>query len=113
MKLHELEELLYHHNIACAVKTQFGDKEPLIALVRFSNGSWPGKEYSAESRTYVFRSDNKKYVPGMLGASVFADSLDGSDTGVRLDRYLPSWIVEDAELMTLEEFRKAYPNVRI
>ena len=113
MKLSEMERLLYSHNAERGVTSQFGDKEPLIGIVRFSNDSWPNREYTIQSRTYAFRSDNKKYVPGMLGMSVFADSLDGSDTGVRLDKYFPLWIVEDAAVMTLSEFREKYPSVRI
>lgn len=46
------------------------------------------KEYPLESRTYVVSSDNKAYQPKMSGFSIFAVALDGSDAGIRLERYM-------------------------
>ncbi len=46
------------------------------------------KAYSLESRTYVVSSDNKAYQPNMGGYSIYASSLDGTDSGVRLEQYM-------------------------
>ena len=44
--------------------------------------------YSEEARTYVVSSNNKAFIPGMGGYSIYASSLDGSDPMVRLERYM-------------------------
>lgn len=46
------------------------------------------KEYTLEERSYKFTNDNKAFIDGMGGYSIFADSLDGSDKGVRLEQYV-------------------------
>ena len=46
------------------------------------------KPYTEEERTYVVSSDNKAFIPGMGGYSIYASSLDGSDRMVRLERYM-------------------------
>ena len=45
-------------------------------------------EYSLEERSYVFTNDNKAFIEGQMGYSIFADSLDGSDRNVRIEQYL-------------------------
>ena len=90
----QLTDAISKHNDDNKVTTQFGDDKPLSCVIVFKNESWPGNEYSLESRSYRFRSDNKHFVKGMLGRSIFADSIDGSDRGVRLDCYLGDWIVD-------------------
>ena len=42
-------------------------------------------------------NNNKAFIPGMGGYSVYGSSIDGSDIGVRLDRYMCSddpWEIE-------------------
>lgn len=92
----EMMNYLYNRNKLRGVHTQYGDEKPLSVVAVFSNDSWPNRkeDYSLESRSYRFRSDEKHFVPGMMGNSVFADSLDGSDRGVRLDYYLGDWKCE-------------------
>lgn len=46
------------------------------------------KPYTEEQRTYVVSSNNKAYIPNMGGFSIYGSSLDGSDTNVRLERYM-------------------------
>lgn len=46
------------------------------------------KPYTEEQRTYVISSDNKAFIEGMGGYSIYASSLDGSDPCVRLDHYM-------------------------
>lgn len=73
--------------------TQFG-KCHLMGAIVFKASNWPGKDYDLESRTYITQSDNKYFMPDMGGNSLYADCMDGSESGVRLDWYLSSWEVE-------------------
>lgn len=53
------------------------------------------KPYSLEARSYRFTNHNKHFILDNLGSSIFANSLDGSDVGVRLDYYIPTdWKVD-------------------
>lgn len=46
------------------------------------------KPYTEEERTYVVGSNNKAFIEGMGGYSIYASSLDGSDKNVRLEAYM-------------------------
>jgi len=46
------------------------------------------KPYPLEARTYLVSSNNKAFIPGMGGYSIYADAADGSDPCVRLERYM-------------------------
>ena len=46
------------------------------------------KPYTEEQRTYVVSSNNKAFIDGMGGYSIYASSLDGSDKCVRLEAYM-------------------------
>ena len=89
----ELLQTISEHNKANDVKSQFEDEHVLNCVVVFKSENWPDRDYSLESRSYAFRSDNKYFIPEMCGRSIYADSLDGSDRNVRLDYYL-SWDVD-------------------
>ena len=45
-------------------------------------------QYSADSLTYEISSNNKAFIDGMGGYSIYASSIDGSDFCVRLENYL-------------------------
>lgn len=45
-------------------------------------------QYSADSLTYEVSSNNKAFIDGMGGYSIYASSIDGSDFCVRLENYL-------------------------
>lgn len=90
----QLLEKIHEHNDKNQVKTQFSDKHPLNCVIVFKEETWPGTNFSLEARSYRFRSDNKRFLPDMIGNSIFADALDGSDDGVRLDWYIPDWIID-------------------
>ena len=62
-------------------------KEHLTGFIVFTEDSFR-EPYSLESRTYEVSSNNKAYQPNMGGYSIFGTSLDGSDYGIRLDRYM-------------------------
>lgn len=59
----------------------------VTGYIVFSQDSYT-KPYSLESRTYVVSSDNKAFQPNMGGYSIFAEALDGTDRGVRLEQYM-------------------------
>lgn len=61
--------------------------EHLTGYIVFTEDSWPC-QYTLESRTYAVSSDNKAFVPGMGGYSIYGSSIDGSDPLVRLERYM-------------------------
>jgi hypothetical protein len=80
------------------------------AHITFTEDSFD-EPYSLLSRTYRFSSDNNAFCSRMGGYSIFADCLDGSDQGVRLDWYMAEegntggWKVEDCYI--LEQMRDA------
>ena len=59
----------------------------LLGHVVFTPDSFT-KPYSEASRTYVISSDNKAFIPGMGGYSIYVSSLDGTDVCVRLEGYM-------------------------
>jgi hypothetical protein len=59
----------------------------LTGYIVFSQDSFK-KPYSVESRTYEVSSDNKAFQSNMRGYSIFADAVDGSDFGVRIEQYM-------------------------
>lgn len=62
-------------------------KEQIHGVIVFTPDSFT-QEYSLESRSYKVTSDNKAWIPGMAGYSIFGSSLDGTDIGVRLESYM-------------------------
>ena len=66
------------------------------------------REYSEESRSYEFRSDNKTF-RNCCSNSLYASCLDGTDQGVRLDYYMeyygnkPGWKVDYCYLVEEEK----------
>lgn len=62
-------------------------KEHLTGFIVFTKDSFT-QDYPEGSRTYVVSSNNKAFIPGMGGYSIFATALDGTDAGVRLDWYM-------------------------
>lgn len=82
------------HNADKHITSQWSDPKPLTCRVVFKASNWPGKEYDEESLTYEFRSDEKYFVPGMCGNSIFANCLDGIDRNIRLDDYLKEWEID-------------------
>ena len=93
LTLEELEQIFADHNIEFN-KTSDGhyDKNPLCAVIVYSQDNWPDKEYTLESRSYKTYSNTWGWDPSKLGHRRTGDSLDGSDVNVRLDWY--NWNVE-------------------
>ena len=69
-------------------------------VIVFSEDNWD-EEYSLESRSYVVSSENRRFKSGAIANSMFGDSLDHSDMGVRLDAYMGDggWKVEDCYML--------------
>lgn len=93
MTFAEVSDLFYKHNEENGC-TQFSDNARLTAVVVFKQGSWFNAEYTEVQRSYRFVSDNKYFLPDMCGNSIYANCLDGSENGVRLDWYLGKWEVD-------------------
>lgn len=80
-------------------------KKHLICRVVFTEDSF-NSPYSEAARTYEFSSNNKAFIPGMGGYSIFGSAIDGSDNGVRLEQYMAAehggkdgWKIEKCYLM--------------
>ena len=85
-----------------------GNNEKIKGVIVFTSDSFL-ENYSLESRSYVVSSDNKAWIPGMGGYSIFGDSLDRTDIGVRLEQYMQAehggengWKVDYCYMLTEE-----------
>lgn len=88
----------------------------LTAHIIFTVDSFD-REYSLPSRTYVVSSNNKAFRPNMGGYSIFGDSLDGTDIGVRLEGYMAEegnpggWQVDGCYILEQMRDVAAIPNL--
>ena len=87
----------------------YSEQTHLTAHITFTEDSFTQK-YSADSRTYVVSSNNKAFQSNKGGYSIFASCLDGTDSGVRLEQYIPDecgetkgWKIEKIKLIRTEE----------
>ena len=71
----EMAEYLRHHHNEKGV------------VVFKQHPKW-NKEYSEGERSYVVSGDNKHFYDNMISTSIWADALEGTDKGVRLDWYM-------------------------
>lgn len=62
-------------------------KEHLTGYIVFTQDSF-SRPYPEVSRTYVVSSNNKAFIPGMGGYSIYGSSLDQTDPCVRLEGYM-------------------------
>jgi len=70
--------------------------EHVCGYIVFAEDSFD-KTYSEESRTYVVSSNNKAYIPGAGGYSIYGSCLDGTDQNIRLEGYMrgdKAWHIE-------------------
>lgn len=102
----QVKQLISEHNARYNIRQQYQDDKPLWFVMVIDNKSF-SKEYPLKSRSYIFRSDNKFFLPDMVGSSLFADSLDGTDINVRLDWYIfDGWEIEYCYLLEDENDTK-------
>lgn len=90
----ELEAQMWKHNEENNITTKGQDKHPITGVVVYKQGDWFNKVYTEKERSYRVSSDNKAFIPGQIGKSIFADCLDGIDIGIRLDWYHSDWKVD-------------------
>ena len=95
----ELCELFYKHNRENHITRQWGDYRAIQAVIVFKSSNWPDRNFTLEQRSYLVRSDEKYFIPSIIGNSLYSNCLDGIDRGVRLDLYMfnndpHNWIVD-------------------
>ena len=73
--------------IFSAVELMGKEKIHVVGYIVFTEDSFD-KPYTEEERTYIVRSNNKAFQPNKVGYSIYANSVDGKDMGVRLERYM-------------------------
>ena len=66
----------------------------LIAVMGRGTGKGMIDGLTEIQRSYRVQSNEKYFLPQMLGNSLFADCLDGTEFGVRLDWYKADWEVD-------------------
>lgn len=78
-------------------------KYHLDGLIVFSGlGLFEKPEFTQLDRTFLVSSNNKAYLPGSLGYSIFGSSLTEHDLRVRLERYMRephAWIPGECGLI--------------
>ena len=89
----EFENIMFQHNVDSNINVKGQDKHPLIGVIVYKQGDYFKKEYNEIERSYRVSSDNKWFIPGQIGRSIFATCLDGTDINIRLD-YCPDWVVD-------------------
>lgn len=82
MTYNEMKKYFREYN-----KTHNHIEEAINGYIVITQDSF-NREYTEEERTYEISSDNKAFIPGMLGYSIYGNCLDGIDRGVRMDYYL-------------------------
>ena len=93
ISFHELYKRFLEHNKANNTSDQFGDNNSLTGVIVFKQSSFQ-QNYTEVERSYRFTSDNKYFMPNMGGSSLYANCLDGTDNGVRLDWYFGKWKID-------------------
>jgi len=82
----EMVDAFRKHNEDNNIQSK-GKSNPLTGVVVITEDSFT-KPYPIEARSYKTSSDNKAFISGMGGYSIYGSSLDGLDNGVRLEGYL-------------------------
>lgn len=90
----EFTTMMYQHNVENDIRTKGVDEHPIYGIVVYKQGDWFKQEYTKKERSYRVSSDNKAFIPGQIGQSIFANCLDCVDIGVRLDLYNDYWKVD-------------------
>lgn len=89
--------------------------EDLTAHITFTQDSF-NKLYPLLSRTYSFNSGNKAFLPNMGGYSIFGYCLDGTDQGLRLEKYIDeegrggNWKIQNCYILEQMRDAKAIPK---
>lgn len=89
------------------------NEEIFTAYVTISNKSF-AKEYSWESRTYIFTSEEKRFKADAISSSIWASSVDGTDANIKLSDYIygPScWEVESCGIVNFQLSKTVENNI--
>ena len=90
----EVTDKMWKFNKDNDIKTK-GYKGPTLeAVVVFTGKGMNRDDYTEVQRSYQFSNHNKAFLPNMISNSIFADCLDGTEHGVRLDWYIHEWEVD-------------------
>lgn len=92
MTFSELEKVFYEFNKEHGVTQQF--QKPFLTAVVVYTGKGMIDGLTEVQRSYRIQSNNKFFLPSMLGNSLFGDCLDNTETGIRLDWYRGDWEVD-------------------
>jgi len=94
MSWQEAVKYLVEFNKKHDIQTKGGKPATCVMVAVISPDSFK-QEYSLESRSYAFTNHNKFFIPSNIGRSIFASSLAGDDSNIRLEQFVPdSWKVE-------------------
>lgn len=100
MTYNDLVDTFVIYNENNGITEQF-DPRGLKAVIVYKQENWE-KQYPLEQRSYEVISSNKRWLPNMLGNSIYGYCLDETrDQGVRLDWY-PDWKVDYCYLLEEE-----------
>lgn len=116
MKLHEAFELFRERNKRLGITRKGQDKRPLGARIVLKDTFFREdlRPIPVEKRTYTFTSDNKAFIPGQMGYSVFA-SCEADHNRIRIE-YLEESDVESCEAETDQdaagEYERAERRIR-
>ena len=104
----EAKSRLREFNKTHGITTKDPDQPLMVMAVVFKPESF-NMEYTLEGRTYLTSNLNKAFLPDMGGYSIFANCLDGTDPGVRLEQYISEeggrfgrWVVDYCYIRCIE-----------
>lgn len=84
----EAKDYLRKFNREHIVECKGVNKDRIAQIVIVMTEDTFTEVYPLEARSYLVSNDNKAFIDGMGGYSIYANSLDNTDRGVRLERYL-------------------------
>ena len=97
----QIYKLFEDHNKFLGIKTKGQDSQPLVGYIVIKD-EWFREDLRPlpeEERTYRFTSDNKAFIPGQGGYSVFAFCVADSSDCIRIehleDRYIERYYMEE------------------
>lgn len=82
-----IEQEMPYSDLASMFRKAENDGRHLTEYITFTEDSFD-KKYPLDSRTYAVSSNNKAFISGMGGYSIYGSSLDKSDMNVHLERYM-------------------------
>ena len=85
----EATEYMREYNRKHGVKTPGITDKHCVMVAVMKNKGFNRDDYTEEERSYVFNNDNKAFIDGMLGYSIFSANLVDPDIDrPRLERYV-------------------------